>query len=52
MKKIINKIFLILSVIIILWFIVSYLEVITKNLSENPQYSFWNIFELLVSSKL
>lgn len=52
MKKIINKIFLILSVIIILWFIVSYLEVITKNLGENPQYSFWNIFELLVNSKL
>lgn len=51
MKKIITNIFLFLSVILILWVVVSYIEVISKNLSENPEYSFWNIFQLLVNTK-
>lgn len=52
MKKILSNILTIISVIFILWFALSYIEIISKNLSKNPQYSFWNIFELLVNSKL
>ena len=52
MKKVLENIFLTIAIITIFWFAASYIEVISKNLSENPQYSFWNIFELLVNSKL
>ncbi len=49
MKKVITNIFLILSIVLILWFAASYIEVISKNLGENPEYSFWNIFQFLVN---
>jgi len=45
-----NKIILILKIIIILfwvWFIASYAEILSQNLGENPQYSFWNIFAII-----
>lgn len=52
MKKVLNNILTIISIILILWFAASYIEVIIKNTGENPQYCFWNIFKLLVNSKL
>ena len=52
MKKVLENIFLAIVIIFIIWFAASYIEVILKNTSGNPQYCFWNIFELLVNSKL
>ena len=31
------------------WVAISFLEIISKNLGENPQYSFWNLFNILVN---
>lgn len=51
-KKILSIILAIVSVIYLIWFSASYIEVIMKNTSGNPQYCFWNIFDLLVKYKL
>lgn len=43
--------FLIATVIIfLLWGIVSYIEVFTKNITESPLYSEWNLFDILVEN--
>lgn len=52
MKKIINLLGIICLVVItlfIVWFLISYIEVNIHNLSENPQYWNWNIFEVLLN---
>lgn len=45
-KNIISYIFTIICVIVLLWIGVSFIEVIFKNLSENPQYWSFNFFQL------
>lgn len=41
--------FLIASLIIfLLWTIASYIEVFTKNVTENPVYSEWNLLNIFV----
>lgn len=41
--------FLIATVIIcLLWGIVSYIEIFCKNVTENPVYSEWNLFNIFV----
>ena len=52
-KKKVNKfgnilswIITIICIVLLLWLGISYIEVISKNLSENPQYWGWNFFQL------
>lgn len=45
--KALNRIITILSVAILLWFGASYIEVASKNTKPNPEYSDWNVFEVL-----
>lgn len=48
MKKAIEKIIYIAIIIFIVWFIVSYIEILFKNLSENPIYSSLNLIKMLI----
>ena len=50
--KILNKIIYIVSILFLLWIILSYFDVILHNLNEEPIYKFWNFFQLLVESPL
>ena len=50
--KILNKIFCIISILFLLWVILSYFDVILHNLDEEPIYKFWNFFQLLVENPL
>ena len=45
--KAIEAIFIIVSILFILWAGISWIEVISKNLEPNPQYSPVNLFTLL-----
>ena len=47
-KKVIENVMVILFVAFALWFIISFVEVDMKNLTENPVYSSWNFFEVLL----
>ena len=46
-KKIIKGVIFTPSFIFLAWVTLSYCEILAKNLSENPVYSFWNIFTLM-----
>lgn len=50
--KVINTILLVMSIIICLWFAVSYLEIILKNLSESPSYSDINLIKMLLDNSI
>lgn len=50
--KILNKIIYIVSILFLLWIILSYFDVILHNLDEEPIYKFWNFFQLLVENSL
>ena len=50
--KILNKIFCIISILFLLWVILSYFDVILHNLDKDPIYKFWNFFQLLVENPL
>lgn len=45
--KIIYGALIVIIVICILWAIISYIEVFTKNVTENPVYNEWNLFQIL-----
>lgn len=47
MKKTLERLVMIITVVWLVWFGLSYFEVICKNLTTDPQYSFWNLFEIL-----
>ena len=49
-KRILGMLWVVFSIILIFWFAASYFEVIFNNLGENPQYSFWNLFQILVEN--
>lgn len=48
MKKICLNIYIIISVIVMLWATLSYAEIISKNTDKNPEYSENNIIINLV----
>ena len=50
--KTLNKIICIISILFLLWVILSYFDVILHNLDEEPIYKFWNFFQLLVENPL
>ena len=47
-KNVVADVVIILCVALTLWFIVSFVEVNMKNLTENPVYSSWNFFEIFL----
>ena len=47
-KKIIENVMVILFVAFALWFVISFVEVDMKNLTENPVYNSWNFFEVFL----
>ena len=47
-KKIIENVMVILCITLAIWFIISFVEVDMKNLTENPVYSSWNFFEIFL----
>jgi hypothetical protein len=47
MKKFISKIISVLLILITVWFVSSFAEVIAKNIEPNPQYSRANMFCIL-----
>ena len=51
-KKILGMLFTILMIMVIMWFVLSYLDVVLNNLDEHPQYQGWNIFKIMVERHL
>ena len=47
-KKIVENVMFIICVALALWFIISFVEVDMKNLTENPVYNDWNFFEVFL----
>ena len=47
-KKIAENVMVTLCVALAIWFIISFVEVDMKNLTENPIYSSWNFFEIFL----
>lgn len=47
-SKIIAKVITILFIIFLVWLAMSYIEVILKNLTDNPTYNSLNLFKLLI----
>lgn len=43
MKKLVSNLIAISMVVVMAWGILSYIEIMCKNLDENPQYSDYNI---------
>jgi len=50
-KRTISALLLILSIALILWFGCSYIEVISKNLEPNPEYSKYNFFVIAFNTQ-
>lgn len=49
MMKNLGKIFTVIMVLFQIWFIVSWFEIVLFNTSGDPQYSVWNLFEILTN---
>ena len=47
-KKIVENVMFIICVALALWFIISFVEIDMKNLTENPVYNDWNFFEIFL----
>ena len=47
-KKIVENVMFVICVALALWFIISFIEVDMKNLTENPVYNDWNFFEVFL----
>lgn len=41
----------VISIIFLIWFGISYIEIISKNLGENPVYSNYNLFIMLLGGR-
>lgn len=51
-KKIIEMLLVILSIMVIFWVTASWVDVVCHNLDEHPTYQFWNFFQLMIDGKL
>ena len=47
-KKIVENVMFVIGTALALWFIISFVEVDMKNLTENPVYNSWNFFEVFL----
>jgi len=45
--SILNKVFTLLCVMIVMWFVFSYIEVLIKNVHYSPTYSDFNLLKIL-----
>ena len=51
-RRIVEMLIIVFMIIVAMWFIISYLDVICNNLTEYPQYQDWNIFKIMVDRHL
>ena len=51
-RRIVEMLIIVFMIIVAMWFIISYLDVICNNLTEHPQYWDWNIFKIMVDRHL
>ena len=51
-KKILGMLFTILIIMVIMWFITNYLDVICNNLTEHPQYQDLSVFKIMIERSL
>ena len=49
--KVLGNIFTTICLVFIVWVVISYFEVISKNLNPNPEYWALNFFELFFGGK-
>lgn len=52
MLKVVERIALVIMIALLVWWGVSYMEIILHNLDENPIYSSWNFFQILVNKTM
>ena len=48
MKKMVERVLVVMMLVLLGWFALSYAEVLCKNLTPNPSYCEWNLFEILI----
>jgi hypothetical protein len=48
MKKMIERVLVVIMLVVFIWVALSYAEVLCKNLTPNPNYCEWNLFEILI----
>ena len=51
-RRIVEMLVIVFMIMVAMWFIISYLDVICNNLIEHPQYQDWNIFKIMVDRHL
>lgn len=51
-RRIVEMLVIVFMIMVAMWFITSYLDVICNNLTEHPQYRDWNIFKIMVGHHL
>lgn len=51
-KRIIEMLVIIFMIMVAIWFITSYLDVICNNLTEHPQYKDLSIFKIMIERNL
>lgn len=51
-RRIFEMLIIVFMIMVTMWFITSYLDVICNNLTEHPQYQDWNIFKIMVEHHL
>ena len=49
--KVLNKLFTITMIIFLVWFVMSYMDIIAHNLDDEPVYKAWNLFKILVEMR-
>lgn len=47
MRKVLSKVYSVLSLLVLLWVVASWLQVVGSNLGQAPSYSVWNLFNLI-----
>ena len=51
-RRIIEMLVIIFMIIVAMWFITSYLDVICNNLTEHPQYKDLSVFKIMIERSL
>ena len=51
-RRIVEILIIVFMIMVAIWFITSYLDVICNNLTEHPHYQGWNIFKIMVERHL
>ncbi len=51
-RRIIEKLVIIFMIMVVMWFITSYFDVICNNLTEYPQYKDLSVFKIMIERSL